>query len=470
MRKLLRSTTGTTFQSVILFLGFLLWNGSVSAQVDFDEVEQLLARAKEEGAELLSPNSFQVAEKEYREAVELRDKGKSLKDIGKKREKAEQIAQSVMNNIRLAEVTFADVLPVREKAIKAQAADMVPELWREASEEMRKAVVSLEEGKVKKAKKMAGQLIEMFQVVELEAIKADIAGSTRTLSVDMEEDVLPWAALTYQKGVEKIDEAERLLDRDRYAREKAEELIREAEYELRHAQVLTVKIVDMEEKEVESLFLDFENDIERISDGLGLEVSFDTDMEEAIAKIVETSRELVLRNRELSAELYSSREEMQESQQLKESLQMRLDEEKRKKDQLNRAQRLFKTSEARVFRDDMNRIVLRLAGFSFPAGTNTIEPVYFDLLSRVQKALTVFPGAEVVIEGHTDSMGDAVSNKALSHTRAEAIRQYLVANLGLEPALVTAVGHGEERPIANNETKEGRVQNRRVDIIIIPSN
>ena len=316
---------------------------------------------------------------------------------------------------------------------------------------------------------MAVELSEMFQAVELEAITQDIAGSARAQAVELEEDVLPWAAGTYQKGVGKIDEAEGLLDSDRYARDSAEALISEAEYELRHAQAITARAKAADEKEIEAVFLNFEDDLKRISDALGIEVGFDVDREEAVAAMEKAARDLVRKNRELSSELYSSKEAIQESQELKESLQMRLDEEKRKQDQLNSVQRLFKTSEAKVFRDDKNRVVLRLVGFSFPAGRKTIEPVYFDLLSRVQKALKVFPGANVVIEGHTDSRGDANSNKVLSQGRAEAIQQYLVANLGLDPELVTAVGYGEERPIANNESAEGRVQNRRVDILIIPA-
>ncbi len=457
------------FLLVALLPGVFLLRGSLVAQVGFEEVEQLLNRAGEAGAELLSPKSFQAAQKEYRDAVKLRDEGKSLKDIEKKRDKAKQMAQSVINNIKLAEVTFAEVLPAREKTLKAGAVDFVPERWEEVSDEFRKAAVSLEEGEVKKAKNMAVELSEMFQAVELEAIKQDIAGSARAQAVEIEEDVLPWAAVTYQKGVGKIDEAEGLLDSDRYARDSAEALISEAEYELRHAQAITARAKAADEKEIEAVFLNFEDDLKRISDALGIEVGFDVDREEAVAAMEKAARDLVRKNRELSSELYSSKEAIQESQELKESLQMRLDEEKRKQDQLNSVQRLFKTSEAKVFRDDKNRVVLRLVGFSFPAGRKTIEPVYFDLLSRVQKALKVFPGANVVIEGHTDSRGDANSNKVLSQGRAEAIQQYLVANLGLDPELVTAVGYGEERPIANNESAEGRVQNRRVDILIIPA-
>ncbi len=456
-----------------IFLLFLIWSsfgGSVVlAQDDFGEVEGLLNRASDEGAELLSPKNLQAARDEYQKAVELRDGGKSIKDINKRLEKAKQVSQSVLNNIKLAEITFAKVLPEREKAIKVNAAEFVSEQWGKVEAEFRKAVVNLEDGKVKQAKSKVDQLIDMFQDVELAAIKEDITGSAVALSAEIENEVSEISPRTFQKGLTKIEEAIGVLEVNRYAREDAEALIREAEYNLRHSQALKERIVELKEKDMETILLDFERDLERISEGLGMELRFDGQIEDVIAEMADMSTDLQLRNRELASELYTLKEEMAESQELKESLQSRLDEEKKEKERLNSVQGLFKTSEVKVFRDDLDNIVLRLVGFSFTPGSDTIESRYFDLLSRVQQALNMFPEARVVIEGHTDSMGDERHNRALSQNRANAIHKYLVANLALDTSMVTAVGHGEERPIANNETEKGRALNRRVDIVIMPS-
>ena len=69
----------------------------------------------------------------------------------------------------------------------------------------------------------------------------------------------------------------------------------------------------------------------------------------------------------------------------------------------------------------------------------------------------------VVIEGHTDSSGDAAFNQQLSEKRAEAVKAELVAN-GADPDKITTVGYGESKPIADNGTREGRAKNRRVEI------
>ncbi len=75
------------------------------------------------------------------------------------------------------------------------------------------------------------------------------------------------------------------------------------------------------------------------------------------------------------------------------------------------------------------------------------------------------PSTRVVVEGHTDDEGDAEDNLALSQQRAEAVVAYLVTG-GIEPDRLTAIGYGEERPIADNVTDEGRAQNQRIEFVI----
>ena len=72
----------------------------------------------------------------------------------------------------------------------------------------------------------------------------------------------------------------------------------------------------------------------------------------------------------------------------------------------------------------------------------------------------------MVIEGHTDSNGSDSTNLILSQDRADAVRQYLVTTFGINPEKVSSIGYGEARPVATNETADGRARNRRIDLII----
>ena len=77
--------------------------------------------------------------------------------------------------------------------------------------------------------------------------------------------------------------------------------------------------------------------------------------------------------------------------------------------------------------------------------------------------------AIVTIEGHTDSTGSAQMNQELSQKRAEAVKTYLVANKTLPSTRIRATGYGPSRPLAPETTPEGRAMNRRIDVLITPS-
>jgi OmpA-OmpF porin, OOP family len=70
-----------------------------------------------------------------------------------------------------------------------------------------------------------------------------------------------------------------------------------------------------------------------------------------------------------------------------------------------------------------------------------------------------------IAEGHTDSQGDDAYNQELSERRAGAVRQYLIETYGIAADRLEAEGFGESRPVADNETPEGRQQNRRVELV-----
>jgi OOP family OmpA-OmpF porin len=129
-------------------------------------------------------------------------------------------------------------------------------------------------------------------------------------------------------------------------------------------------------------------------------------------------------------------------------------------------EKLFTKDEASVIKEGEN-IIIRLYGINFPSGKSTILPESFGLLSKVQKAIRDFPDRKIIIEGHTDSMGDETYNMQLSLARAKAVTAYLIANMGIGEDRITATGYGESRPIASNDTKEGRQQNRRIDVVLV---
>jgi len=76
--------------------------------------------------------------------------------------------------------------------------------------------------------------------------------------------------------------------------------------------------------------------------------------------------------------------------------------------------------------------------------------------------------SKMTVEGHTDSQGEPSYNQELSQKRAQSVRDYLVSR-GIAADRVTAQGFGLTRPIADNGSAEGRANNRRVEIVVLPA-
>lgn len=105
---------------------------------------------------------------------------------------------------------------------------------------------------------------------------------------------------------------------------------------------------------------------------------------------------------------------------------------------------------------------LVLEGITFDTGKATIRDESFAQLDNVAEFMILRKNARIEISGHTDNVGNPKANKTLSQKRADACREYLMIK-GVEEDRIQAVGYGDERPIASNDTEEGRQKNRRIE-------
>jgi len=132
---------------------------------------------------------------------------------------------------------------------------------------------------------------------------------------------------------------------------------------------------------------------------------------------------------------------------------------------IEKAQQSFDKDEAEVFQQGNDQLVIRLKKMAFVTGSSQLPQASLPLLSKVENVIADLNSKEVSVEGHTDSTGSEKQNLALSQKRADIVADYLRENASSD-FTVTAKGFGFSRPIADNKTKEGRAQNRRVDVVI----
>lgn len=107
---------------------------------------------------------------------------------------------------------------------------------------------------------------------------------------------------------------------------------------------------------------------------------------------------------------------------------------------------------------------------NFASGTSDIQGNSLPEVEKIVLLMTQYPDAQVVLEGHTDSAGAAALNEQLSQLRADAVKALLVSRYRMDEGRISAIGKGEDSPIADNNTAQGRQQNRRVEVILSARN
>lgn len=426
----------------------------------FKNADALMKEAMEADAPLLSPGNYAEAQRYYDKAKELDSSGRADK-AGNELIKAETALNKAIEASALGKVTFSKTLKVRDLALAAEAAKYEDQLWQQAEKQFSDAARALEGGNVNSATDKSSKARGYYDQAELAAIKTAIVGKARKLIAAADEDkVIRQAPDTLNRAKALVAKAETDLDKNRYKTEEPISLAAEAEYSARHAAYLASQVRRVESKEIstENLILEWEEPLQEIAAALDVTTDMSEGFAQSAAASIAMAQSVTTANAEMTARVAELETTLGGTEQIAE-------ESIRLQRQLSEVESLFSPREARVVREG-NDLVLRLVGLSFQTGQSVIETQYFTLLTKVQKAIEIFPDSAIVSEGSTDSVGSDAVNMKLSKDRAVSVRKYLIANLGLPESRVSAVGFGKTRPIASNETEAGRAQNRRIDVVI----
>jgi outer membrane protein OmpA-like peptidoglycan-associated protein len=116
-------------------------------------------------------------------------------------------------------------------------------------------------------------------------------------------------------------------------------------------------------------------------------------------------------------------------------------------------------------RDTARGLVVNMSDVLFDSGRYTLRPMAREKLAKISGIVLAYPTLKLAVEGNTDSVGTEQFNQTLSEQRAESVRTYLTGQ-GVPESSTTAQGFGKTRPIASNDTSDGRQQNRRVELVV----
>ena len=461
----------------------------------FSEADRVMALAKEAQADILSPRYFNNGMDAYTEAAEDYANEKELKEIRESLNEAVENFNQALNNVSMGEVLFTQTLAARADANNANAQTHVSEIWKEAEEAFEEAAEELEKGDADDAKEKATEAEQLYREAELKAIEANYLDNARRLVAQAEDDKVDKVAprsLLQAKNMIKLSET--ALVENRYDTDEARYFSKEAEYQANLAMYIAEQNETFEEKDYESedyMLMAFESP-RKIGEALDLNLKFDEGIEKTTQQIIAEINQYQNENSNLRTELYETNQRLQflelqleEQRKLEQALQGQMTEEaaqarERQRqlqsridrlaeidDKFDQIQQMFKKDEALVFRQK-NDVIIRLIGVNFDVGKSQIKQEDYSLLAKLQKALNIFENTDIVIEGHTDSQGSDKTNLKLSQDRADAVLSYLEANSTINKERYSTQGYGESKPVANNETEDGRRQNRRIDVVIQP--
>lgn len=463
----------------------------------FSEADPLLTKAKELKADFYAPVSFQKGMHYYIQASEDFSNGRMPEDIRERAKNAAVYFAKAIDACKRGETTLRSTMVARTDATTAGAPRSSVELWGKAEEKFARAAKKLEDGDEGGSRRDANEAETLYRSSELEAIKSNFLTPARDLLKQADQlDVKDNARMTLQKSQRLVSVVEGLLRQNRYDTDSARDLSQEARYEATHAIYLHqfIKGLKKQDKIFEDILLEAEVQFQRVAGGLGIRARFDKGFDGPVAEVnaaikardqkilkdADTVHQLsdIIRQKDseianlklqvdaMQSRLGSLNEAEKKLQEQGKELEQKLLISREQENTIRRVAAMFGDEEGNLLREG-DDIVIRLYGLSFPSGRSAIEAQYYSLLSKVQEAIKRFPHSRVTIEGHTDSQGPDDANQTLSESRARAVAEYLMANMSVQIP-INSTGFGESRPIASNDTPEGRAKNRRIDVVITP--
>jgi len=508
------------FSSLIVVL---VLSSAVLAQNDIDKLFKdtrlLSKKALSMAANIFSKDEFENGVDFLADAEALFKKNGQPEEIQQNLASAAEFFNKAMEKTKTLNTSFGDLMKIRQLALNVEGNSADAKIWSEGEDNFISAVEDYNDKDNEGFQKYAKKAESNYKDAELAGIKQKFLGDLKASIAQAEDkDLNKYAPIGLKKSKQAVEEIETILNANRYDTLKSKNVMKQAIYEINHGLYLedVFKKMKDNDKTQEDLVLMWEEPLVKIAGVYKLEPALDKGSDELTSKIISNInsdqskiQKLAAENQKLSSEIESLTKSVQDyktkladaenqnkklatdSESLKSSLETAnksIEEFKTKFAQLEsenvkfKAQsdimeknaqiienvsKLFSPSEAEVNRNG-DLIVIRLVNIVFPTGKATLEPQYFNLLAKVQKALQLFPNGTYVIEGHTDGQGDYQKNLDLSQQRANSVFQYFISSMGAEASKITTACLGGTKPIANNSTEEGRAKNRRIEIVVNP--
>lgn len=410
---------------------------SSDPQAEINRVDENLKVAREKQVDILSPKSFESAEKARDKAVEARTKNKEQKTILYNVALSQAYLDQANATAGIGEQLLAQPLAARKAAIDARANTHYSKEMKSADADLRNLTNKIENKNTDVSAKKSEELVKTYKELQLKAVKKEKTGVAQAnLEQAKKEGAKKYTPNVLAATERQIASEESFITNNLGRTE-------EINQASTRATVASERLLRMVRT---------------------AKTSASTNPEELALQAEKNEREVLMGEKALDqTELALARAQDRLSNQAE--ITKSLESQAWLDRQYDAATQEFSSEEAEVYKQG-NKLLLRLKGLSFANGKADLTDKNYPLLTKVKKVIAEIEPTQITIEGHTDSVGAKQLNEALSEKRAQAVQAYLTADSGIDAAKINTEGFGDAKPITTNKTADGRAQNRRVDVVL----
>lgn len=432
-------------------------NSNPSAEIEVQGRE--LQEARNHHVDVLSPDNYKDAEKHWEKAKTAlqkdKDNEKILEEVGYSKaylSEANTVAARSQSSLQ-------DVMTAREAAMKARADQMYEKDFAKADDDFKGLSKDLENDKdapsANKVEKLQGKYFDL----QVKAMQKDRLGGVYSALEDAEKNrAKHYAPETYEQTKIKLGTAEKMIENNRSEPAAADQAVNDARISADKLAFVLAHAKESGGKDSEKLALAL-YDQQQAGKSLQSRLS---DEERAKAGLNSQLSDTRLQLRDTRSGLTAAQQRAQAVERENKGLESQVDFQRK----IDEVRTRFSADEADVYQQGQN-VVLRLKKVQFPTNKAELPTAASPTMDKVKAVIADLGANKVIVEGHTDSIGTEDVNKKLSEARAETVKQALAKDVN--GGMIESVGYGDTKPLTTNKTKEGRAQNRRVDIIITPS-
>ncbi len=471
-------------------------------------LSQSLGQAEENQVSLLSSSLYAQAKKGFDDANQWAAGGSDKARVFAAN--ASTALQQAVQSTAVAKDELAMVLLARERAITSGADKKYADKFVSAEKQLREFGDLIAKGKLADVREDRQSLAQRYASLELDSLKSTTASEAAgVIAKAVSADADDYSPVMLKKAQEELTLARKVLETDRTATDKAANHAQMASWYANRALQVTEVIKEFKQSEMtdEQIVLWYQDQVSRAVSPVIGQVDFSMTNKAVINNIAaslsslkgksldlasqmtaqQSSSSSLLANKEAAYEKtlaetearYRAILERKEAEYLASlaskdqalaKLQSETAAERQQEEQIKQkfasVQGLFDAQEAEVYRQG-NNVLIRAYGFSFASGKSEIQSSNFPLMNKIIQAVKLFPASSVEVSGHTDNRGSDSLNMKLSDERAQKVGRFLVDVGNIEDKRVSGKGYGKTRPLASNETDDGRAANRRVEILIV---